>query len=90
MIRNGEPPARLAAQIAMYSKTTSLAEHADDDHRAQQQKDYVPVDSGLVGVEHVLGVDDPERQYHRRAAERDHDLWMRSVAIKRVGDDENG
>ena len=50
---------------------TGLAEHADDDHHAQQQKDDVPVDSGLMGVEDVGGADNPENHHDARTAECD-------------------
>ena len=66
-----------------------LAEHADHHHRAQQQKDYVPVDSGLARVEHVVGADNPECQHDRRPAEGDLDLVDAVGRDQRVGDDEN-
>ena len=69
---------------------TGLPQHADDDHHAQQQKDDVPVDSGVVGVEHVGGADHPDGHHDRRTAERDDGLVDAVAGDQRVGDHEHG
>ena len=48
MIRSGDPLARLADQDRDVFEHAGLAHHADDDHHPQQQKDDVPVDSGVL------------------------------------------
>jgi hypothetical protein len=91
--KNHDPQRRSAGTLCRPDRrvleTTRLAEHADDDHRAQEQKDDVPVDSGLAGVEHVLGADDPQREHNRRAAECDLDLVNALGRDEGVGGDEN-
>jgi hypothetical protein len=69
---------------------TGLPQHADDNHHPQQQKDDVPIDSGVMGVEHILGTDHPHGHHHRRPAQRDDGLVDAVAGDQRVGDDEHG
>ena len=46
---------------------TGLPHHADDDHHAEQQKDDVPIDSGLAGIENIAGFDHPQGDDDRPA-----------------------
>ena len=69
---------------------TGLPQHADDHHHAQEQKDDVPVDSGVVGVEHVLGADHADDHHDGRTAERDDGLVDALGGDQRVGDHEHG
>ena len=48
----------------------------------EQQKDDVPVDSGLAREEASVGADDPERDNDRGPAERDMSLLTRSLAMR--------
>src|SRR5271169_1904941 len=47
-----------------------LPQYADDDHHPQQQKDDVPVDSGVAGIKHVVGIDDRQGDHDRSARQR--------------------
>ena len=58
-----------------------LPEHADDDHHPQQQKDDVPVDSGLAGVEDILGSTTPSATTTAAPLRAARVLLTRSLAI---------
>ena len=81
MIRSGEPLARLADQIATYSNTPVWRSTLTMIIMPEQQKDDVPIDSGLAGVEHVVGTDDPKATTIAAPASATSVLLMRSLAI---------
>jgi hypothetical protein len=84
MIRSGEPLARDVFE------DTGLPQHADDDHHPQQQKDDIPIDSGVVGVKHVGGADHPDGHHHGGAAQCDEGLVDAVAGDQHVGDHEHG
>ena len=90
MIRSGDPLARLAAQIAMYSKTPVCRSTPTMIIMPEQQEDDVPVDSGLVREERVLGTDDPESEHDRRPAQGHQRLVDAVAGNQDVGDHEYG
>ena len=67
-----------------------LPQHADDDHHPEQQKDDVPVDSGLTGEENIFRTEDPKRDHDGRTDERDECLVDAITGDQRVGDHEHG
>lgn len=89
MMRSEEPWARLAAQIAGVFEDTGLPQYADDDHHAQQQKEDVPIDSGVAGVEYIVGIDHRHGDHDRRARQGDQRLVDAFAGDQRIGDHEH-
>ncbi len=88
MIRSGEPLARLADQIAAYSNTPVWRRTLTMIIIPSSRND-VPVDSGVAGVEDVIGCDDAEGDQDRRSGERDNAVIDTIAGDQRVPDHEN-
>jgi hypothetical protein len=85
--RNAEPLTRLAAQIAVYSNTPVW--RSTPTMTIEQQENDVPVDAGLMGVEHVLGSGDTRGYDHRSAAQGRFDLVDPLGGDQQITDDED-
>ncbi|TDV44245.1 hypothetical protein CLV71_114155 [Actinophytocola oryzae] len=89
--RNGEPLARLAAQIAVYSNTpVRRSTPTMIIIIPSSRKMTVPVDAGLVGVERVLRPDHTKPQHQARTRERHRHLRQPLGRDEHVGHHEHG